>query len=189
MELLAKCYLADTEEIDHDYNGFFQNRLDFIESSRKIIESIRSLGPNSFELYRELSAHWVHMTRLERLVTAVSERGRLPTYGIIVPINYDQEDIPDIVELTQCVKKLRKLVSETIENWERNRRFPSADITLPTFRFVRSSRFIGNMVRIDSGLGSLLRGFRATESCHAELGHEDSARRQEGRVPRVLLDD
>ena len=128
LELLAKCYLADTEEIEPAHDGFFQNRLAFIENSRKITESIQALGLNSFELYKELSADWVHMARLEKLVKAVSERHRFPTYGIIVPINYDEQDIPDIIELTQCVKKLRELVSHTVESWEKSRRFPAGDI-------------------------------------------------------------
>jgi hypothetical protein len=128
LELLAKCYLADTQEIEPGHNGFFQNRLAFIENSRKITELIKSLGSDSFELYGELSAHWVHMARLGKLVNAVSERHLFPTYGIIVPINYGEQDIPDIIELTQCVKKLRELVIHTVESWEISRRFPSSDI-------------------------------------------------------------
>lgn len=128
LELLAKCYLADTEEIEPAHDGFFQNRLAFIENSHKITESIQSLGSDSFELYRALSADWVHMARLEKLVSAVSERHRFPTYGIIVPINYDEQDIPDIIELTQCVKKLRESVSHTVERWKISRRFPADDM-------------------------------------------------------------
>lgn len=123
LELLAKCYLADTEEVDLADKGFFQDRLAFIEKSRKITEAIKSLGSNSYELYVNLSAHWVHMARLEKLVNAVTERQRFPAFGIIVPINYDEADIPDIIELTECIKKLRELVGHTLERWEMGRQF------------------------------------------------------------------
>jgi len=62
------------------------------------------------------------MKRLEKLVTAVSER-RIPSYGRIIPAVYDTEDIPDLVEFTECVKILRTLLKDTVEKWNQTSRF------------------------------------------------------------------
>jgi hypothetical protein len=122
LEQLAKCYLADVEDINAEHDGFFQNRLRFIESSRSIAKSVGSLGSDALKLWGKLSDNWVHMMRLEKLVTAVSERG-IPSYGTIVPIVYDAEDMPDIVEFTNCIKMLRALLKDTVERWNQTSRF------------------------------------------------------------------
>jgi len=119
LEQLAKCFLADIEEMNE---SFFQDRLRFIEESRSIAKSVESLGPSALPLWGKLSEDWVHMKRLKKLVTAVSQRG-LPSYGIIVPIVYETEDIPDVVELSKCIKTLRGLLEDTIQRWNTTSRF------------------------------------------------------------------
>lgn len=121
LEQLAQCYLADVEDINAEHDGSFQNRLKFIEE-RRITKSVESLGPGAPELYTKLSRNWVHMIWLKKLVTAVSERG-IPSYGTIVPVGYKAEDMPDIVEFTDCIKMLRALLKHTVERWNQTSRF------------------------------------------------------------------
>jgi len=136
LEQLAKCFLADIEEMDE---SFFQERLRFIEKSRSIAKSVESLGLDALQLWGKLSDDWVHMKRLEKLVTAVSQRG-IPSYGIIVPIVYDTEDIPDTVELNKCIRTLRGLLEDTVQRWNATSRYAANADGKPYLKPRRQSR-------------------------------------------------
>jgi hypothetical protein len=121
LEQLAKCNHADSLRNTH-HESFFQTRLEAVEQlPQSMTKTIGTLGTDAEELWRRLSNRWVHMKRMEGLVNAVSERG-IPGYAIIIPVNYDDHDIPDIKDLTETVRQFRKLLALTLDRWNPSKR-------------------------------------------------------------------
>lgn len=117
LEQLAKCYQADTLP-EASEETFFQNRLLIVEKmQRTSLETVKTLGAGSEELWRNLSNQWVHMRGMKKLVSTVIEDG-VPGHTNIIPVAYGAEDLSIIREISQDVKHFRILMSSTLDKWQ-----------------------------------------------------------------------
>ncbi len=120
LESLAKCYLADKSYPDET---FFQSRLDHLYSEARDISKIakqvgQAVGLNErfYVMWKRLSDDWVHTRGIgERIARHIAERGGIPAWSIVLPMDYKQDDLPAIDELRQEVAEFRVLL-KTVMN-------------------------------------------------------------------------
>jgi hypothetical protein len=117
LEQLAKCYHADMLP-EAAKETFFATRVQIVEEKYQYISDIiETLGPGSKELWRKLSNDWVHMKRMNKLVNTVIQDG-VPSFTNIVPIEYIQEDMSTIREITEDSEQFRGLMKSALEKWQ-----------------------------------------------------------------------
>ncbi|HIH72361.1 MAG TPA: hypothetical protein HA300_03165 [Thermococcaceae archaeon] len=112
-ETMAKCYLAEKMGQDQE---FFGTSLEALEkrytSTSKLMEE---LGSDFVKLWGKLSENWAHPRGISRgilkhIVDRVVERGIPPSWSIILPTTYTNDDLDDLKELRKRVAEFRKLL-------------------------------------------------------------------------------
>lgn len=132
LESLIKCYLAD---LKYPEQSFFQRKLELLEKETKDkngeeipkrehdfikeFDEIMNLDGGSVKLWGKLSKDWVH-TRgvVDRVVSQISEKSGPPSWALVIPMNYAEDDLDTIKELCKRVSQFRELLKVTIENYK-----------------------------------------------------------------------
>jgi len=120
VESLAKSISADYM---WEENKFFGEKLEMLEEymrkERKSITYLIGLAENNLgiqgdfsDLWRRLSNEWIHAGGLmKRVVDYVANRQDAPPWGLVIPMRYNQNDLPNINDLRQEIIKFRKILN------------------------------------------------------------------------------
>lgn len=126
LESLAKCYLADSR---HPKASFFQERLELLEremeqarlSTSKMMKELgKRLGATSdfASLWGKLSHDWLHTKGFsEKLVGHVIEQSDMPSWSLVIPMNYTESDLSILEELRNRISQFRSLLAATMEKY------------------------------------------------------------------------
>ena len=119
VESLAKSFSADYMWQE---DKFFGEKLEMIEEymrkEKKNITNLIGVAENTLgiqgdfsDLWRRLSKEWVHPGGLmKRVVDYVANREDAPPWGLVIPMRYNQNDLPEINSLGQDIVKFRKIL-------------------------------------------------------------------------------
>jgi len=124
-ESLAFCHYAEKEFPDEE---FFIEQLKNYEKIRKsgkpqktISQLLVNLGEDTGlkselnQVYGRLSNDWVHTLGFaKKVVDLTSANSQLPSWAWILPIGFDEKDLPTINELNDYIAIFRKLLEKTI---------------------------------------------------------------------------
>jgi len=120
VESLAKSFSADYM---WEENKFFGEKLEMLEEymrkEKKSITNLIGLAENNLgiqgdfsDLWRRLSNEWIHAGGLmKRVVDYVANRQDAPPWGLVIPMRYNQNDLPNINDLRQEIIKFRKILN------------------------------------------------------------------------------
>lgn len=122
LESLAKCYMADLTFKDE---SFFHTRLELLRERKpnisKLMEEVGDnlgVGDRFVALWRELSEDWVHTKGIaDKMLDHLAERKGVPAWSLVIPMNYDESDLPVIDELRARISQFRHLLSIAAENY------------------------------------------------------------------------
>ena len=130
LESLVKCYLAD---LKYPEQSFFQEKLELVEddlkrgSTSKLMKELgEKLGlKNDFiALWGKLSKDWIHPKGvIDKVVTQISEKSGAPSWALVIPMNYAEDDLDTINELCKRVSQFRVLLKFTIDNYKQESGF------------------------------------------------------------------
>lgn len=128
LESLVKCYLADQR---YPEQAFFQERLESLEKAKQQGKGIstsrwmRELGEqlglkNRFvALWGELSQDWVHTAGItNRIVAQLTKKSDVPTWALVMPMTYAQNDLDSLKELGKCIFRLRNLLRAAMQVYD-----------------------------------------------------------------------
>ena len=127
LESLVKCYCADLKYPEH---VFFQEKLELLEnklrknsiSTSKLMKDLgKRIGlKNDFvTLWGKLSEYWMHTKGIiDKIVSQIGEKSGAPSWALVIPINYAEDDLDTIKELGKRISQFRKLLKVTIENYK-----------------------------------------------------------------------
>ena len=122
LEMLAKCYLADSHypdqlffqdkltELHNRNNGKRISEIAFIE---EFIGKVR-IDENIASLWRALSEETHGRRFVNRVVENIVEKNNMPGYALTTPTPYNKEDTDDLDELNNYVKSFRNILSKAI---------------------------------------------------------------------------
>ena len=72
----------------------------------------------------KLSKDWVHTKGIvDRIVSQISEKSGAPSWALVIPMNYAEDDLDTIKELGKRISQFRKLLKDTIENYKQETSF------------------------------------------------------------------
>jgi hypothetical protein len=120
VESLAKSFSADYMWKE---DKFFGEKLEMIEEYRrkenKSITNLIERAENNLgiqgdfsDLWRRLSNEWIHAGGLmKRVVDYVANRQDAPPWGLVIPMRYNQNDLPDINDLRQEIIRFRRILN------------------------------------------------------------------------------
>ena len=132
LESLIKCYLAD---LKYPEQSFFQRKLELLEKETKDkkgekvpkrehdfikeFDEIINSDVRSVKLWGKLSKDWVHTKGIvDRIVSQISGKSEAPSWALVIPMNYAEDDLDTIKELGNRISQFRKLLKDTIENYK-----------------------------------------------------------------------
>ncbi len=126
LESLVKCYLADLKYQD---KNFFQEKLELLEkelmrNNISISRLMKGLGKklglkNDFNaLWGKLSKDWIHTKGVVDRVVNQIIKSRVPSWALVIPMNYSEADLDTIEELGKRISQFRNLLKATIENYQ-----------------------------------------------------------------------
>ena len=132
LEILVKSYLAD---LNYPEQNFFQKKLELLEKETKNKNGKKiqkrehdyfrefdikvQLDKESIKLWSKLSKDWLHTKGIiDRIVKQISEKSEVPSWALVIPMNYAEDDLDAIKELGKRVSQFRKLLKVTIENYK-----------------------------------------------------------------------
>jgi hypothetical protein len=126
LESLVKCYLAD---LRYPNESFFQDRLYLLEEEKisnskwmRELEIQLDLDKAFVTLWGRLSERWVHTKGImNQFVRQVENQSEAPTWALIIPMKYNEDDLDTLVDLRNYIFKLRKLIQEAMKKY--NQRF------------------------------------------------------------------
>ncbi|MBC7108977.1 MAG: hypothetical protein H5T41_09400 [Methanomassiliicoccales archaeon] len=118
-ETMAKCYVAEKV-----YPGQedFATKLEALEQVLKeeeisISKLMKELGSDFIALWGKLSEGWVHPRGILKRVTSSFVGKKVPpSWSIVIPMTYTEEDLDDIKELGKRVAEFRALLKTVITN-------------------------------------------------------------------------
>jgi len=122
LEMLAKCYLADSHypdqlffqdkltELHNRNNGKRISEIAFIE---EFIGKVR-IDENIASLWRALSEETHGRRFVNRVVENIVEKNNMPGYALTTPTPYNKEDTDDLDELNNYVKSFRNILNKAI---------------------------------------------------------------------------
>ena len=137
LESLIKCYLAD---LKYPEQSFFQRKLELLEKETKDkkggkvpkrehdfikeFDEIINSDVRSVKLWGKLSKDWVHTKGIvDRIVSQIGEKSGTPSWALVIPMNYAEDDLDTIKELGKRIPQFRKLLKDTIENYKQETSF------------------------------------------------------------------
>jgi len=124
LETMAKCYFAS---LHPNKTLFFETKLELLEkelNERKISTSklLKNFGneiglrDEPIALWSKLSEDWVHTKGfVRRVVNEIVEKSEIPSWALVIPMNYTDVDLDVIDELGKRVSQFRKLLKVTID--------------------------------------------------------------------------
>jgi len=116
-EAMAKCYFAEKVDSSQEH---FDIKLETLEQllrdeSMSTTKFMKKLGPDFVKLWGKLSESWVHPRGILKHVTySVVEKGIPPSWSIILPATYTNDDLDDLEELKKRVSEFRALLKKVI---------------------------------------------------------------------------
>lgn len=132
LETMAKCYFAS---LHPDETLFFETKLELLEkklseqeiSTSKLLKNFGNeigLKGEPIALWGKLSNDWVHTQGIvKKVVNEIIKKSDVPSWALIVPMNYTDADLETINELGKRISQFRKLLKVTIkyqENYLKN---------------------------------------------------------------------
>lgn len=129
LESLAKCYIAD---LHPDKNLFFEVKLLSLEkvlkkkeiSTSKLLKDfgeIIGLKGEPLKLWSKLSQDWVHTRGIvKKIVDQIVGKSDLPPYGLSIPMNYTENDLDSLNELSKIISEFGKLLKPIMEKYQKN---------------------------------------------------------------------
>jgi len=122
LEAMAECYLAD---FTYRELSFFHDRLESLEKEklrawRIVSQAGKRLGHEDryLSLWGKLSEDWLHPKGIaDKVINYLVETSDMPAWSLIVPMNYVQEDLVGLDELSARVSQFRDLLKTTMENY------------------------------------------------------------------------
>jgi hypothetical protein len=117
--------LAKSISADHMWkeDKFFSEKLEMIEEylrkEKKSITNLIQLAESNLgiqgdfsNLWRRLSKEWIHAGGfMKRVVDYVANRQDAPPWALVIPMRYNQNDLPNINDLGQEIIKFRKILN------------------------------------------------------------------------------
>jgi len=125
-ESLAKCFYADLKFCSH---LFFMTKLELLELEMerqnisisqlmREIDRILKIRTQFLDLWKGLS-YWVHAKGIvERTVSSIVEGKNVPSWALVLPINYSQDDINEIQELGKEITQFREILKNALDSWK-----------------------------------------------------------------------
>ena len=125
LEGLTKSYYADSKYPPH---LFFEQKLEMLEEeSKQIAQIMKEVERNLlllksgkvYNLWKYLSKEWVHEKGIiKRIVDRIVQGKGIPSYGLVLPMSYQEEDMTEIEELGSKVSEFRKILREITRSWK-----------------------------------------------------------------------
>ena len=118
LEAMVKCYFAD---LKYPNQTFFQKKLELLEielekeniSTSKLMKVLGEklgLKNNFIALWGKLSKEWVHPKGfVDHIVNQINEKSGAPSWALVIPMNYTEDDLDTIKELYKRLSQFRKL--------------------------------------------------------------------------------
>ena len=122
-EAFGNCLLADRE---YGQMNQFSKRLQFLQESKRrttdiLLELDKSINyeKSAVELWKSLSSDWAHASRYApRLTDTVSNTGTAPSWSLMIPNTFGEEDIEILTELGTAISIFREIANKTISQWD-----------------------------------------------------------------------
>ena len=119
LEMLTKCYLADLKYPDET---FFIEKIKLLEKenkstskSMKELEKRLDLENNIVTLWGKLSTEWIHAKGIaDKFVDQIIRAPGIPSWGLITPMNYTENDLENINEVYKRVSQYRIVLKTLI---------------------------------------------------------------------------
>jgi len=125
LESLVRCYVADLKYPDRT---FFQERLELLDaenkrekkSTSKLMDELgKGLGLNFVALWGKLSQDWIHTKGImDRVVAQVVMKSDIPSWALVIPMNYAASDLDTIIELRNRISKFRSLLTAVMKKYQ-----------------------------------------------------------------------
>lgn len=123
---LAADYVAEFKEISlYSIEAVEQYLEQHKASTSKFLKEMfpevigKEITNETLKLWSKLSRNWLHFRGIaQKLRERIETYGFPPSYSIVLPIKYDEEDKKDLQELTKRIKETRKLLKISFEKWK-----------------------------------------------------------------------
>ena len=101
---------------------FFKEMLNSALYKEKISKILKDFGnriglkDEPITLWGKLSENWVHTKGIvKRVVSEIIEKSDVPSWALVIPIEYTNSELEDIKELRKRISKLRELIKIAIQ--------------------------------------------------------------------------
>ncbi|MEM3886522.1 MAG: hypothetical protein QXO82_05640 [Candidatus Methanomethylicia archaeon] len=126
LEALAKCYISENVGSIKNYNVFSKmlSLEDVLEEEKislsKVLDEFGEniqINDKASKLWHKLSQDWVHYKGfVKRFLDYIAAHGIPPSYSIMVPSDYSDEDIELLTELINRIKEFREILKVVYQN-------------------------------------------------------------------------
>lgn len=120
---LATDYVAEFKEISlYSIEALEQYKVSTSKFLKEILPEVigKEAANETLKLWSKLSRNWLHFRGIaQKLRERIETYGFPPSYSIVLPIKYDEEDKKDLQELTKRIKETRKLLKISFESWKK----------------------------------------------------------------------
>jgi len=119
-EAMAKCYFVEKIDSSQEHFSIKLEALEQVLKEERISTTklMKKLGPDFVKLWGKLSESWVHPRGiLKRVTDSLVERGIPPSWSIILPATYTNDDLDDLKELKKRVAEFRAILKIVITNY------------------------------------------------------------------------
>ena len=125
LESMVKCYFAD---VNFPEKEFFQEKIKALEKKEKNITNLMKKMDEKLDqekgfeqVWKDLSNEWLHTGGImNNIGTQIGKKAVAPSWAIIVPKNYSEEDLDDIKKLGSYIHKIRELLKILIEKYKQD---------------------------------------------------------------------
>ena len=126
LEALAKCYFAESYESNFHMEKILMEEK-HMKSNHKTITRLVSeldeelnLMDNAKMLWKTISNDWIHVKGIiHKWIEGFSNKeGYIPSYRLIIPTGYSDEDIPVIFELQKSINQFRNILELAMEKYK-----------------------------------------------------------------------
>jgi len=70
-------------------------------------------------MWGKLSRNWLHAKGfLDKIVDVVVKQSEIPSWGLVIPINYTIEDLAFLVELKKEIIRIRRFLKEVMQEYQ-----------------------------------------------------------------------
>ncbi len=117
LESLAGFSLIDSFSQESEFFEKMQNAFYKGKPSDKLKEFGNKIGVKNepLNLWKKISQNWVHSKGIvKRVISEIIEKSDVPSWALVIPIEYTNSDLKDIEELGECISKLRELIKAVI---------------------------------------------------------------------------